>query len=348
MQGLYASTETLINSRLSSEQRRVLYAALTLYVFRGCTQSDIKKALNGHRIEFDFLSWRKDLHRNGLLLKDSKVWLYSTFCTGKKPKGHLSLDDRKALSMALKSPALNRHLNYLKTDYGAVPLTIPELDRRIHDSLYSSDVSAFIKSTVHNKMGFLVKSFGWSPPDLVNELRIGALFTLLKSYPRYEDIGHMRAICKSQVHNQAVNMIKHQTAIKRQRLHHNRDGTYSSLFVPLYEFSTDGVMSSGSDSDLVTSSYLVTGLDGVSQSSWERSFCMREILSSGSFTSKQKEFLKILLGEPSRGFSEFLGEDNTESIHNRKYDVYVKAACKYLGIPHEAGLKFILSLKDKV
>jgi len=346
--GLRGSVEPLLGSKIDREQAVALYESLLLYTFRGCTQADIRRVLDRKGIEFDFLSWRLALRSNGLLMKNCKVFAYQFYC-GNAPSAKtagIPMKDRNTIGGVVEeSRALRKHFKYL-VDYGAQPLSIPELDRQLTEAVYSKDVTAYMNHIVRTKLGFLTASYGHVASDFVDDLRIGALYTLLRSYPRYEDLGHMKAICKSQAHNQAINIIKTNTASSRQRLRQNHDGTYSSLMVPLASFGADQtVTDEGSGTDSVVSSYLVTGIDGTTQSSWEQKFALSELSSSPQLSIKQRTFLSLMSGNPNAEFSAFLGMDNTEAVETLKYTAYMKKVCVFLGVPIRKAQAFLHSLQ---
>lgn len=348
-EGLRNSVEPLLTGKHSREQLFDLYAALVTYIFRGCNQHEVRSVLLKGRIEFDFLTWRREVYRNGLLMKNAKVWVYSKFCGVKTSNLGLSIQDRNTLSDTLDDPRLSQYLAHLRDEYGATPLSLSQLDRAICDSLYSGDVTAFLRNTARTKMGFLSKSYGLPLSDLVDELRIGALFTLLKSYPRYEDLGHMRAICKSQAHNQSINIIKEHTSQSRQRLQKNPDGSYTSIMVPMSEFGEDQfVANDTSGHDVVVSSYLVTGIDGVTQSRWEQSFALKELLASPNISPLKRKFLNLMVGNPSDEFSSYLGLRNEEAIHSMRYPTYTKRVCSFLKVPLKSADSFLKSLRPNL
>jgi hypothetical protein len=346
--GLRDSVDPCVSGRPSTEARNALYSSLLLYVFRGCTQNDVRKVVTKHDLDFDFLTWRRALRSNGQLMKNCKVWVFNSFFEGSRLPARfadISAKDRNTLGICLDDKKMLSHLRSLKT-YGAQPLDLQALDDVLYESIYAKDVTAYFRSLVKTKLGFLVSSQGSTASDFVDELRIGALYTLLRSYPRYEDLGHMKAICKSQGHNHAINIIHSYTTASRQRLQQNTDGTYSSVMVPIAEFGADQYVSEEGSGDLVTSSYLVTGLDGKSQSAWERSFALSELSNSHKLSERQRLFLSLLLGQPNAEFSAFLGEDNSSALETRQYRAYLRRTCQFLKVPLPKARAFLESLQS--
>lgn len=343
--GLRASVESRLGYKVPPRKLQPLLDVLLLYLFRGCKQTEIRKVLSTLDLEFDFLSWRRELPHNGILLKDCKIWLYRYFLHGEKlPLEDVSRKDRHSMEASLDNEKLNSHLKSLRR-YGAKALLPEELDQCLRDSLYSHDVSAFLNSLVRTKLAFLVQSFGYSTHDLVDELRLSSLVTLLRNFPRYEDLGHMRAICKSNARNRAINLIDTNTTESRQRLRQNTDGTYSNLLVPLDMYGTD---QSVTGDDGLVSATLVAGLDGVTSSQWERQFSLRQLATNASFTEKQRLFLRLALGEAHGGFSKFLGHPNEEVIESLAYDEYIRRLCRFIRVSEEMAHEFLNSLKVRL
>lgn len=209
--------------------------------------------------------------------------------------------------------------------------------------MYSNDVTAFLRTQVRSKMGFLIKSFGYSSHDLLCELQLSALNTLLRSYPRYEDIGHMRAICKSSARNHSINFINTNTTEGRQRLRKNADGTHTNLMVPIDMFGSEHSIAG---EDGVVSATLVSGIDGVSESQWEQLFSLRELQSHPRMTAKHRQFFNLALGKPDGAFSDFLGQPNDQMIERRSYQDYLGSVCKYMGLKESSMNSFLSSLKS--
>lgn len=343
--GLRASVESRIPYKVSPSKLQPLLDSLTLYVFRGCHQADIRKVLAKLDFNFDFLSWRRDLPHNGVLLKDCKLWLYRLYlCNEKITIDSLSRKDRNSLEASLDNKLVSRHLRSLK-QYGAPALLPEELDSRIADSLYSHDVTAFLHHVVRTKLAFLVQSFGYSARDLVDELRLSSLVALLKTYPRYEHLGHMRAVCKANAANRAQNIIDTNTTDSRQRLRQNPDGTYTNLLVPMDLYGSE---QSIIGEDGTVSATLVSGLDGVSHSQWERLFSLRQLTGSASLTPKQRLFLRLALGEPHGDFSAFIGRSNDEAIEAMSYNDYIRKVCRFVKVTEEMAHEFLQSLQPRL
>jgi hypothetical protein len=328
----------------TEQQLMPLYGALLLYVFRGCKQQSVRKLIAHHEYEFDFLSWRRNLSHMGTLLKDVKLWTYWFYVNGVSLKEvPISVREKNSLKLALKFKPLQRHLHSLHTEYGAQPLTPSGLDAMIKASLYSDDVSAFLRSQVRTKMSFLVQSFGYTAHDLVCELSISALNALLKSYPRYEDVGHMRAICKSAAHNHSINFIHTNTTDGRQRLRKNEDGSHSNMLVPIDMFGSD---QSVTGSDGIVSATLVSGIDGVTASQWEQMFALRQLQNHPRMTPRHRQFFNLALGKPDGAFSAYLGQPNDHLIERKDYNDYLNHVCKYMGLAQESMQSFLSSLKS--
>ncbi len=328
----------------TEQQLMPLYGALMLYVFRGCKQQSIRKLIAHHEYEFDFLAWRRNLHHMGHLLKDVKLWTYWFYVNGYSMKEvPLDIKEKNSIKQALKFKPLQRHLKALHEEYGAVALTPVQLDAMIQDSLYSDDVTAFLRTQVRSKMGFLVQSFGYTSHDLLCELRLSALSALMKSYPRYEDIGHMRAICKSSARNHSINFIHTNTTDGRQRLRKNEDGTHSNMLVPIDLFGSE---QSVLGEDGIVSATLVSGLDGVTQSQWEQTFSLRELQNHPRMTARHRQFFSLALGKPDGAFSEFLGQPNDQLIERRSYSDYLNSVCQYMGLKESSMQSFLSSLKS--
>jgi hypothetical protein len=119
--------------------------------------------------------------------------------------------------------------------------------------------------------------------------------------------------------------------------------------VPMSEFGDDQfVASASSGHEVIASSYLVTGIDGVTQSRWEQSFALNELLASPGLPSLKRRFLNLMVGNPSVEFSAYLGKNNEEAIHNMQYSAYMRRVCLFLKVPFPAAKSFLGSLKSQL
>jgi len=348
MKGLYASVESCLKAPLKLSTKSDLYAILLLYLFRGCMQTDVRSWLEENSVDFDFLTWRKALHRNGALLKNVKVFTYAKFCGFKTNLAdyEFSAEESRAVNLALKNPDLVARLTEYR-DEKRHPLGLRLYDRYLAEALTSADLDLYLRKFIRKKMSFLVRSYGLSASEIKADLLSFALFTLLKSYPKFDDLGHMTAIAKTAVKRRGVNLIKEQTTQKRQRLIHNADGSYTATNVTTSTAAGNMVSDPGSVATQgdVTSSYLVTGLDGKVQSAWEQAFSLKQLLVSGQITQKQRRFLSLLLGQPCQEFSDWLGKNNESVAENLDHHSYLEAVCEFMSVPVPKAQAFLGSLQ---
>lgn len=348
--GLYNSVAECLGAPLSRQQKVALYGRLLHYVFRGCVQADIREWLNTQSLQFDFLAWRRGLHRNGSLLKNVKIFVYSKhvrFPVKAKAFG-LDAKEQNAIKLAMEYGPLTATLNEYEKQKRH-PLNLELFDKFVVRSIQNPDVTSYIGKFTHKKMGFLIRSFGETGRDLKSELLSYAIYTLQKAYPRFDDVGHMTAIAKTAIKNRGVNMMKEYTTKKRQRLVQNPDGSYQANTVAISTMSNAQVGDPGSQdsrASAVASSYLVTGLDGVVQSAWEQSFSLDQLRSSKRLKPRQKVFLSLMLGEHSPEFSEFLGAPNEEVIESVDHDEYLLDVCEFMSIPVDKAGAFLASLRN--
>lgn len=336
---------------LPRQHRAQLLGSLLLYVFRGTQQSDLREKfaqLGLH--DFDFLGWRRHLHRNGALLRDGKLWVFSRIVDHARPKGlDLTRIDLALLTVALEYPPLVRRLRYLHRIEKRAPLTPAELDLFIQNVLTSEDLLSYTRKYIRKKMSFLRTSYGTTFADLESDLRSWGAYSLLRSYPRFDDLGHGIAIAKTTVKRRGVNLMKTLTSQKQNQLITAADGSCERTTVSLSNIADSAGQFLTADGTFIHRSLLVVGLDGLSPSASTVSWDMHrslETLSTGDFLKeKQKEFLRLMLGKHSDAFSEFIGQPNEDACETLSYELYTKQVCRYLSVLPETAKRFLSNLR---
>lgn len=325
---------------------------LLLYLFRGIHQADMRELFYKLGVDdFDFLSWRRHLHRNGALLRDGKIWVYDK-CLG-NPAQNASLDlsrkDLTLLSAGAAYPPLIRRVKFLSRTEGRPSMTPKELDAYIVEVLTSEDFLVYTRKFIRKKMSFLRTSYGVSYADLENDLKIWGNYSLLRSYPRFDDVGHGIAIAKTTVKRRGVNLIKTLTAKRQNQLITRSDGSCEKTTVSLSNIEDTTGQFLTADGTFIHKSLLVTGLDGLSSAasgvSWETLHSLNSMLSGRKLRDRQKEFLSLMLGRHSDKFSEFLGEDNEVFVERTGYDRYMDHVCAFMGLQQETARAFLSNLK---
>lgn len=350
---MFTAEEQTYLSSLPVTERSFLLGTLFLYVFRGTDQKTMRAAFKASRLEFDFLAWRRCLHSNGALLRDGKVAMYRRFAgsvdTCKRSAVYgLSRRDWNYLELALKHSPLVKRLSSLHKE-GREPLSVPAFDKFCTDVLTSSDLLTYIRKYVRRKMGFLVRSYGRTFQEMEMDLLSWAHYSLLKSYPRFDDVGHGIAIAKTTVKNRGVNLILSMTSAKQNELITDENGACERTTVSLSSVADGTGQFLTADGTFVHRSLLVVGLDGVPASAvsvdWETQQAIKQLLTSGELNSNHKRFLGLMLGNGCPEFSEWLGAENSDAIEQMEYSKYMLNVCKFMGVPPERANTFLKSLR---
>jgi hypothetical protein len=274
------------------------------------------------------------LKAQGELLLETKVYAYSQYKNLSTPV-RLDPKEKYAVRNAFEFQPLDDQLTLLAHQEKRSPLGVGLFNKYVADVIMSSDMHAFTHHFMRTKLAFLVKSYGLTYEDLKADLYSYSIFSLRKAYPRFEHLGHMAAISKTAIKNRGLNIIEEQTTDKRQRLNQNSDGGYSAVHVNL-----DSIESAS-----VAHSFLVSGLDGQSQSNWEEMFSLHQLLKSPNIKPNHRRFLSLLVGNRDEQFSEFLGVDNSELISSIGFDRYFTKACSFFSVTEETGRNFLSTLK---
>jgi hypothetical protein len=331
--------------------RRIVVGTLLLYVFRGINQSEIRQNFRRLSVEFDFLSWRRRLHTNGLLLREAKIWVYSRFLDPTfASKGFgLSIREGNLLKLSLEFKPLRSRLQVLHKKEARDPLSISQVENFCGEVLASRDYLVYVRKYLYKKMGFLVNSYGVTYKELESDLISWSLYALLRAYPRFDDVGHGIAIAKTVAKRRGVNLMKAMTAQKNNQLITDKNGACQQVSIPLSSILDGSGQFLSEDSTFVHRSFLVVGINGLSQAAegvgWETLQSIKSLKTSSKFTETQRRFLHLMLGEPDADFSSELGVPNDEYIHKVPYTLYKDKVCEYMALRPELADRFLQNLK---
>lgn len=311
-----------------------------LYVFGGCKQSSVKKKMS--LLDFDYLGWKRSLPRNGTLYKNSKLYAYSKLFTPLTAKSAgLSIKETNALDIALEYDPCISYLRSLRNKLRCHPMSLQQIDHFYGKTITSRDLQEYTSKFVYVKLRFLAQSYGFTMAELKSSLLSNAYFALLKQYPNFENEDHLIKLAKVAVHNTGTNLILQQTAKKRNKLLQNSDGTYYRTETPLSDDNQS--VTKSSEEGYISTSFLVTGLDGRVHSDWYTSKSIEQLRAGDMLTTKQKKYISLALGESDEEFVEFLGDH--ADLYERDHPRYLERVGEFLGVSPERQSHFLQSLK---
>jgi hypothetical protein len=340
-----------LHGRVSSDVKLELTGRLLTYIYRG--PMDIKRLtrfVKDNDIPFDLTNFRRDLATSGELLYGSKTYLYSQVASKYQADVQpLTVEDcsvsskeaRLLMATAHDHALLSKTLvGYAKQSYRS--LHPSQLQRLITEVLCTEDYEKYVSKYVHRKMRFLIQSFGYVAADLINDVRRWSMYAILRTYPAFNDYGHVLGLAKSTAHNMGVNLIKQATTAGRQRL--TRDN--QSLLVPLHVTeSSGGANVADHDGILVDDSYLVVGRTGtrVQNDELDTYASLQALLESPRLRDEHKRFLRIMMGQHDDEFSAWLGQANEDAVE-KNYDRYLARASEFIGVEVDEAKRFLRKL----
>lgn len=330
--GLFHSVETF-GKGLTNKDKNLVYQQIMLYTFRGTNQTKIRKFLADKELNFDFPGWKATVSRNGTLLVNCKLFVYAHLNGRKEKLDQISItdEDKKACKIACANAELQSICMslYQKDKYAA--LSNGDLDRVLSSLFLCADLKSYLKSFIYNKLRFLCNSYGFSASDLESDLTSYALIALYKAYPRYGTLGQMLAIAKSAMHNRGINIIAENTAQRNNRMTGGPGSAELNTFsLDFDKDAHDTLLASDSSGSLVVGE--------ASTVEWEESSAIKIIASSRQFDASEKEFICVMMGKPSKVFSQYLGVDNSVVIESMSADKYRKKAESFFCVENSKNL----------
>jgi hypothetical protein len=335
-------------------QAEVKYALL-LYVFRGCSFSDLKKYL---LIELGVVN-REDITNfvatDGYLLKNIKGYLLHA-CTAQTPTACYRLshtwgieheDIKLARLVAPNAPptvmsSLGQTCSEVIRDtasrYAHNLLPTP-LRLQQHIERIIGEMDTYLSSFIGKKFRFVMQSHALESDDIKIELQLKALSTYYLAYPCFEHTEHALKLCKSACKRRGINMLEYYSSQRRCDLTRTESGEYASLRVPLDTNQTANELVAPSAlfhlPDTVTNQYRP-------DSSLELDYAKLDDLLAEH--SDYRRLVRLLSGKRSDKFSAYLklrnistrdGEDFYEYCCNRgAFSMYARAAggfCRIIG-----------------
>lgn len=350
---LCQAVDRYLRGRIPLALKRELRGRLLLYTFRGpISATDLRLYVLKHGIPFDLLGFRKSLATNGDLFLGSKPFIYSRVVE-KLGKGEalsarqcaISRREARVLMDTVEGvPLLGRSLRgFARAGYKA--LTPEQLRQLASKVLITKDYEDYVGKFVHRKLSFLIQSFGYSAPDLINDLKAASYNAILRTYPAFNGETHILRLAKVKARNTGMNIIHHATTAGRQRL--TRDN--QPLLVPLQILeNTGGNSTAEHDGSLVQDSYLVVGRSGgrASNDELDTMSSLESLLSNDRFRPRQKYLLRLLMGKHDDAFSMFIGQPNEDAVEAMSYERYLKECCSFLSVDLEHAKRFLAKLSQ--
>lgn len=294
------------------------------------------------------------MRHNGELLLDVKQFAYAQaammmpkFARAVKEdalKTNLSTAVRNRVMRALGyQPLFNALREYLRA--GRPALSLHEMKGDLIVTLSDAQIETYAGKFINYKMAFIMKG-GVKFAELVSDVMVTAYYGLLRTYPNWADEGHRLAIAKSNIHNRGHNIIKEHTAGLRKSLQGDSKSGYTAVLVPLDGFETVG---GGADA-LYSMNKVCASFSGKSSDAdgldWETEHSLKQLLQSRELAPLQRQYLQLLVGEPSEDFSAWLGSNNTEMVNSLPFHRYDARVREYLHIPETASAAFLCSLQS--
>lgn len=293
------------------------------------------------------------IRHNGELLLDVKQFAYAQAAMMMPKFARTVKDDALATTLgtgvrnrAMRAlgyaPLFNALREHLRS--GRAPLAMHEIKGQLIVTLSDPQIETYAGKFINYKMAFMMKG-GVKFTELLSDVMVTAYYGLLRTYPNWADEGHRLAIAKSNIHNRGHNIIKEHTAGLRKSLQGDSKSGYTAVLVPLDGFET---MSGGADA-LYAMSKVCASFTGKSSDAegldWETELALKQLLQSRTLAPLQRQYLQLLVGEPSEDFSAWLGSSNTELVQTLPFHRYDERVREYLHIPAAASASFLCSLR---
>jgi len=269
----------------------------------------------------DGFNVKKRIDKSGYMLKNCKLYAYAWHCYKRglvvKPNA-----DRFEIN-ACDVPLLRKlDLSKIPTQYQ--PFDLREFDAYLTEFLTSDDLSSVLGKFISKKMIFLINSYNQTRESLTSQMTEAAIYNIYRCYPYYESYLHFCNIGKGAAEKYGHSLIKHYTSKKNQVLRKNADGTHESVVVPL-----DAVV------------HMLAQPQEDKQS-------IKDVLEGIKLKPRVQLFFSLMAGEYHEGFSEFLGENNSDLADRINYAQYQAKVQKYIGVTRSQVNRLLERLRNRI
>lgn len=290
--------------------------SLFLYLFSVIASAEYKAQVrDGYRLKQEVID------KSGYILRNCKLYVYAykkAKAEGTKLPRRLSYKISKEDAKLLRSLPLEG----LDTSYRAFSLT--QYETIISHFITSPELDLFLDKLISKKLIFLIRSYGDSRDDLKGFFKELAIYHLYRTYPRYYSYKHFTNIGKGMIARGSVDLIKSRTAAKNQKLIRLSDGGFEAVHIPIDSIHTDAISTASKGRPTVPD------------------------VSELPVKGRAKKFLALLSGEYDEGFSEYLGQDNTEAAQLLRFNSYKAKLQKYMGVTPSQVNRLFERIKEAI
>ena len=325
-------------------------------MFGHLSSSDLTHRLRALNPDFNVKSLRLSVMKSGYIMGNTKLYAYASGVKRDVKGAHYSIvaEDSKLIRYLIKSnPDLqSMMLKLYKRGSGFKPATVAEMSSLM--TFVHSEVDEYTSKFVYRKLRFISESNGIEEDDIKNELLYASTYALYKQYPRFQSRLHAVNIAKQSIHNRGINMIHEATSESRRRLISSKDGTFSSLVLPIHTLGIGQFLDNSNY--LNQCNYLVTSIDGSSANgstitSIQDAFELKNSVASiyrdiGNPTLRR--LMKLWSGEYDEEFSKYLGTSNDDFADTVEPREYMISCAKFLKVPGKTAKSFLDRLRTEL
>lgn len=250
--------------------------------------------------------WNKVVN-NGYVLCNCKLYLYALH----KARGLGQTVSYLRYDIDSSDVKLLKSINLTGVPYTFKAYSLAEFGSLETELLTSSTMNVYIGKFISKKLIFLTRSYNQQRQEIEGSLKIAGLYALRKQYPFFKSELHALNICKTSISNAGKGLIEFWTRDKRNALM-RENGTFQAVSVQ-YEVQKDlAVQPEHADEKRMN----IQALCAIST----------------RLPARQRDWVSAAAGLYDKGFSFYIGRDNTDAIEYVPYEKYLNLLCDYHAI----------------
>jgi hypothetical protein len=253
---------------------------------------------------------------NGYILKNCKLFVYANLVA--KESGQVVSPARFGIERADVAPL--RRLDLKSVNKGHKAYSVFDFTNLETAILTSPEMSTYIGKFISKKLIFLCRSYGLKRDEIQADLLCAALYALRKQYPFYETELHALNICKTAISNAGQGLIEFWTRDKRNALL-KENGGFQAVHVQ-YEVMQDLSVMPEHEDELRLN---IQSLSSI----------------AARLPTNQQEWVNTASGKHDRGFSFYIGRNNSDAVEVLPYNRYIDLLCKYHRVERDAMIAIL-------
>jgi hypothetical protein len=286
---------------------------------------------NGYRS----IDVRRQYENDGFFWKHKRAYAYSIVCEPgtRKQFKDFGLTKQQAIGVISNTNAYSLAPLNLFAEQEFEPFKPRQIDAIV--LRIAQKMEPYIQGMIQRKLAFLIQYWDVDRAELRSSLLQNTIQTLYGYFPEWRSPDDLMAIANSNLHNHAMNIIKHYTS--EMRCPYAKIKGRIKIVVP--NFSPEV------DEDQFASDYAGGEASTRETDIIDAKISIDQIRRDTRLSPKHRQFICLITGVPDDEFSKFLGRPNDEWSADKDIDKQIGPISEFLGVKPASCRAFLSELR---